>query len=59
MAWTCQTLTDIDCVGLWMLFLLFTREARMFSLCLDDRLLFAGNGGRSQHERSHQALELG
>ena len=42
-----------------MLFLLFTRAARMFSLWLDDRLLCAGNGGRSQHECSHQTFELG
>ena len=35
-----------------------TSEARTFSLC-GRQLFFAGNGGRSQRERSHQAFELG
>ena len=35
-----------------------TSEARTFSLC-GRQLFFAGNGGGPQHERSHQAFELG
>ena len=58
-AWTCQTFIDFDWHWVdgccFRMFLLLTSEARMTM----TTLVFAGNGRGPQHERSHQAFELG